>query len=447
MTQTTARRRALSVLGTATALALTLAACSTGTDSADTDTSDTETSAEEDHDHEGEEDHDHEEEMAATDSSTEQSAPTPRLVVTYDGGVQVLDATTLEVIEDFPLDGFNRVNPVGDGRHVALSTQGGFAVVDAGTWSQAHGDHFHYYTADPALSDVIIEAETPGHVVPHDDLTAIWDDATGHVTVVETGEWTEMVEHEHVHAIREWTAPEAHHGVAVATEEGNLLVTIGDSESRTGAMILDENNEVIVSSEECPGVHGETAFDNAGGEELFVVGCDDGVLVFHGDHAHKLTAEQTARTGNLFSAEGSDVVLGDFRVDPEGGLGMGEVAVINTSDETITAVDPFDGSGALYTFRDLARGEDGELLVLGTDGTLRVLDESGALTTTIDVIGEWDIPEEWQTAHPAVKVLDGMAYVTEPATGSIHIVDYVGGEVWKSVEVGTEVNEIAGVTG
>ena len=40
-----------------------------------------------------------------------------------------------------------------------------------------------------------------------------------------------------------------------------------------------------------------------------------------------------------------------------------------------------------------------------------------------------------------------MAYVTDPATQSIHIVDYAGGKVWKSVEVGKAPNEITGVTG
>lgn len=40
-----------------------------------------------------------------------------------------------------------------------------------------------------------------------------------------------------------------------------------------------------------------------------------------------------------------------------------------------------------------------------------------------------------------------MAYVTEPATGEIHVVDYAGGEVWKSADLGQEVIEIAGATG
>ena len=67
----------------------------------------------------------------------EAAAATPRLTVTYDGGVQVLDATTLEVLADLPLAGFNRLNPAGDGRHVMVSTEGGFRVLDAGTWGSS----------------------------------------------------------------------------------------------------------------------------------------------------------------------------------------------------------------------------------------------------------------------------------------------------------------------
>ncbi len=52
-------------------------------------------------------------------------------MVTYDGGIVVLDASSLEVLADFELDGFNRLNSVGDGRHVGVSTSGGWALVDS----------------------------------------------------------------------------------------------------------------------------------------------------------------------------------------------------------------------------------------------------------------------------------------------------------------------------
>ncbi|WP_062381633.1 hypothetical protein [Demequina pelophila] len=446
------QRRAAVAAGAA-AFALLLAACGT----AEADEVDAAATVEadahddhDDHDHEaeGHDDHDQEaEEQAAV--KVEMPTQTPRLVLTYDGGLVVLDANSLEVEADLALDGFNRIKPVGDDRHVAVSTAGGFAIVDAGTWTWAHGDHFHYYTTQPQLTDVLVEADVPGHVVAHDGFTAFFDDGTGEVTIVETSEWVDMVEHGHLHVIRDYTADEAHHGVAIPTAAGELMVTIGDADGRTGAMLLDADGETIVSSDRCPGVHGETAFTTAGGEDLLMVGCEDGVLVFHGDHIHKVASGlEYARTGNLFSVDGSDVVLGDRKTDPAQGIGLNEVVLVNAETEVITVVDPFEGADAEYTWRGLARGDKGEALVLGTDGALRVLDENtGEVLRTIDVTAAWDVPEAWQTPHPALTVLAGMAYVTEPSTGTVHIVDYVGGAVWKSVEVGVEMNEMVGVSG
>ncbi|MDN4480469.1 hypothetical protein [Demequina muriae] len=383
-------------------------------------------------------------------AATQQSSATPRLAVTYDGGVAVIDAATLELVSELELGGFNRINAAGDGRHVAVATNGGWAVLDAGTWSEAHGDHAHYYTAAPVLHEVLVEAELPAHVVVHDGLTSLFDDGTGDVTVVETGEWTEMVEHGDVHAWREYATGAAHHGVAAAAADGTMLVTEGTEDDGVSSVgILDAEDEVIVSSDECPGLHGETAFTGASGDEYMMTGCHDGALVFHGDHAHKIAApDEFGRIGNAFSFDGSDIVLGDYKTDPEGGIGLTQATLIDVESESITVIDPFDGADAQYTWRGLARGAEGEALALGTDGALRVIDPAtGDVVRSIDVIDGWEVPEEWQTAHPALTVLEGMAYVTDPANGAIHAVDYVSGEVWKSAEIGVEINEIVGVTG
>lgn len=87
--------------------------------------------------------------------AAEVTSPQARLVATYDGGITVLDAETLEEITDIPLEGFNRLNPLGDQRTVAVSTPEGFRVLDAGAWTQPHGDHSHSYTTDPLLTEQV----------------------------------------------------------------------------------------------------------------------------------------------------------------------------------------------------------------------------------------------------------------------------------------------------
>ena len=431
----TFRHQRTTALFASSAAMLLLGACAVGDAASDTATTGVAATEAEDHDHD-------------VSAATQQEAPTPRLVLTYDGGIVVIEADTLDTVADLSIEGFNRLNNAGDGRHVAVSTAGGWAVVDAGTWSEAHGDHSHYFTAEPELYGVVIEAETPGHVVVHDGLVSLFDDATGHVTVVEASEWADMAEHGHAHIVSEYDSEAAHHGVAVALADGGLVVTRGTSDGRTGAMLLDADGAEVAVSDACPGVHGETAFHTGRGD-VVVTGCEDGALVFADGQVHKIAAPDAfGRIGNAFSVNDSSVVLGDYKTDPEGGIGLGQITLIDVDTESILVVDPFLEADAEYTWRGLARGVDGEALVLGTDGVLRVLDPvTGEQLRAIDVVEPWEVPAEWQTAHPALTVLEGMAYVTEPATGTIHIVDYVGGEVWKSAAIGVTMNEVVGVTG
>ncbi|MDR2381376.1 MAG: hypothetical protein LBE08_09440, partial [Bifidobacteriaceae bacterium] len=123
------------------------------------------------------------EDHATESDAAEVATLTPRIAYTYDGGIQVRDATTLELVVDLPLTGFNRLNTAGNGRDLMVSTAGGFRVLDLGVWQVAHGDHAHYYAATPVLTDQLFAAETPGHAVAHDGTTALFDDATGNVTV------------------------------------------------------------------------------------------------------------------------------------------------------------------------------------------------------------------------------------------------------------------------
>lgn len=370
-------------------------------------------------------------------AATEVATAKPRLVLTYDGGVQVLDADTLELVADLPLDGFNRVNAAGDNRNVLVSTTGGFRVLDAGTWSEPHGDHAHSYTADPVLTDVVWSAEKPGHAVPHEGRTALFDDGTGTITVLDSG----AVADPDADA-RTLTTPSAHHGVAVELTDGTLVVSEGTEEARTGIRVLDADGHEVTASDQCPGVHGEAV----AADEAVVIGCEDGAVLYAGGTIQKVAAPDAyGRIGNQAGTEASPIVLGDYKSDPDAELERPtRVSLIDTRDASLRLVD----LPSSYTFRSLARGEDGEALVLGTDGALHVIDpESGTLVRSIPVVDAWEEPDEWQSPRPAVTVLDGTAYVTDPAANAVHAVDVVTGEVWLSATLEVTPNEITGVSG
>ena len=365
------------------------------------------------------------------------AAAQPRVTLTYDGGLLVLDGSTLEVVADLPIDGFTRVNAAGDGRHVLVTTDEGFQVLDTGVWT----DGGESYAADPELTDDVFAADTAGHVVVHGDRTVLFADGTGDITSFETAALRDA---DGLPETESWESEAAHHGVAIELEDGTLLSTIGDSESRTGVRVLDPSGTEVARSEDCPNVHGEGTV--AG--EVAVFGCTDGVLVYDGGAFTKLDApDEYGRTGNVFTTESSPVAFGDYNADPDAeGYLLSQFVLVDAAAKTLRVVSLPDG--VEYTFRDLARGPADEAVLLGSDGALHVFDEvTGELLASHPVIDAWEGPAEWQDPHPAVKVHQGIAYVTEPAADAVHAVDLATGEVLATGELDATPNEIAVVTG
>jgi hypothetical protein len=376
---------------------------------------------------------------SSTSPTSTTETPQSRVALTYDGGIYVLDGASLELEADLPISGFNRLNSAGDGRHALVTTAEGFQVLDLGTWTDTDGTST---VADPELTDLVFEADTAGHVVRHGDKTILFADGSGDITLFETAALLDVTDELPETEVVESEA--AHHGVAIELEDGTLLSTLGTSESRNGIRVLDENREEIARSEECPSVHGEGAAAN----EIAVFGCSDGVLVYDAGEITKITAQDAyGRTGNQYVSETSPITIGDYNSDPDSeGYLLSQLLLTDTVAKTSTVVDMPEGVG--YTFRDVARGPNDEGVIIGSDGALHILDvETGEFTDSYPVIDAWNGPVEWQDAHPAVVVLGDTAYVTDPATNSIHAVAIATGEITASAELDNAPNEIAVVTG
>src|SRR5699024_5684986 len=160
---------------------------------------------------------------------------------------------------------FLRLNPAGDDRHLLLTDASGFRVLDAGTWSEPHGNHDHSYTTEPLLTDLVFPADHPGHVVTHGDTTVLFADGTGQIQTFSSDDLSPTA----LPATEEMRAAEAHHGVAVRLKDGSTLMTVGTEESRTGALVENAEGQEVARSQQCPGVHGETV---AAGE-VVALGC------------------------------------------------------------------------------------------------------------------------------------------------------------------------------
>ncbi|BDU08054.1 hypothetical protein GV791_02610 [Nocardia cyriacigeorgica] len=354
---------------------------------------------------------------------TEQAQPAVAapLALTYDGGIYLLDPDTLATTGELELPGFNRLNPAGDDRHMLVSTADGFRVLDA---------------VEGRFTGVEFPAAKPGHVVRHAGRTVLFADGSGEVTSFDPTQLGGDKPETEV-----YQAPAPHHGVAVEMAGGELVVTVGTEESRNGIVVLDADRKEIARNEDCPGVHGEATAQG----EAVVVGCQTGALIYRDGAITKVTSPTPyGRIGNQAGSEASPIVLGDYKQDKDAELERPQqISLIDTTTGTLRLVD----IGTSYTFRSLARGPQGEALVLGTDGKIHVIDPvAGTVTKTIPVIDPWQEPLEWQQPRPALFVRDGIAYVTDPAKKSVHRVDLAAGTVTASATLPESPNELSGVS-
>lgn len=345
------------------------------------------------------------------------------LVATYDGGLYVLDGDTLEVKQDVPRDGFLRVNPAGDDAHVLVTTADGFRVLDA---------------ARGRLTEETFAAADPGHVVPHGERTVLFADGSGEITAFDPHDLGDGLP-----PVEKFTTPQPHHGVAVVLADGALVHSIGDSDTRTGAVALDGDRE-IARSTDCPGIHGETV----AADEIVVFGCENGALEYANGAFTKITSPTPyGRIGTVKGHADSPVALGDMKVDQDAELERpGQFALIDTVTDQLRLVNL--PPSVSYSFRSLARGPRAEALILGTDGMLHVFDPvTGEPVKAIRVAEAWTEPDDWQDPRPTVFTREDAVYVTDPATRQIHLVDLQAGTVEVSATLEQAPNELSGAVG
>ena len=419
------KRRAVALLG---AGVLALSACGSGADGGASDGGGEEAGAAE----------------SPSSDRTEVGALSPRIVLAHEGGVVTLDSADGSVLNETPVEGYVRLNPAGDGRHVAVSASDAVTMYDTGLLAQGHGDHFHYYVQDPALTDLSLEAPMPGHVVPHGDRTAIFADGTGDITLIDP---TALGEGQL--DVLEGTATEdPHHGVAVPLSDGGLLTTQGTEDARSTVQVLDADGKVVAETDDCPGVHGEAAAQPTESGDVISLGCENGSVIYRDGEFHKVAIDgDYQRSGNQKGHEDSPIVLADHKVEaePAGGIERPtEIALIDTRDATQQLVD----LGSPYWFRSLDRGPDGEALVLTYDGELNILDpDSGENLHEVPVTGEWEEGENWQEAGPMLSVADGTAFVVDPEAKKLSMVDVASGEVYRELDLPVVPHEIQVTTG
>ncbi|MFT3875785.1 MAG: hypothetical protein QM708_05105 [Propioniciclava sp.] len=377
---------------------------------------------------------------AATPESREVSSLNPRLLYAHAGGLVLLDTVTGDVVHSEDRSGFLRLNSAGDGRHIVVTDGDTFRVFDAGIRARGHGDHDHYYESDPQMTAQTFAAPRAGHVVAHDGWTTLFADGTGEIWSMPSDQISDPGP-----LVRTARTEAPHHGVAVVLADDSLLTTQGTEEARSVVQVL-KDGAVVTQTDACPGSHGEAAAKPTEAGDVILVGCSDGPVVYRDGAFHKVTPPDSyARTGNAAGSPVSPVVLTDYKSDKDAEFERPtRVALVDTRTEKLTLVE----LGSAYWFRSLARGPQGEALVLTYDGHVNVIDpDSGKVTAQIDAVAPWTENTEWQQPGPAIKTAGNFAYVTDAANKKLVVIDLTSKAVTRTFDLAHAPVEIAVATG
>ncbi|MCS6561221.1 ABC transporter [Curtobacterium poinsettiae] len=371
-TTSRAPARLLSTIGLATGLALTVSACSTGTPSADSSTGTARP-------------------HGYVAGASESQEPQVRLLaVSATGATALHDLLTEETTELDDVDAPE--HSAADGRFLVTSDGDRTTIVDGGSWTVDHGDHTHYYAAEPRVVGTI---DGGGRVAVHSSetmTTITWPDRAEAVVLDrETLGQGEVDETARIDA-------------SVLLPMGEHLVAADGDTVR----VLGTDGEAIDGADTA-----QTCTDPAGGivtRAGAVVGCADGAVVVDdtGEPSFVDLPDGAERPTAFAARAGRPTVAG-----PAGDTGFWLLDVREGSWRLVPTERPL---------RAVVAVDDEDEHVVGVDDSGRVV----AVTASTGTVATTEPLLEAGPDDPAPLLqLDAQrAYLADPADGTVHEIDF-----------------------
>lgn len=331
-------------------------------------------------------------------------------LLTFDsktGEAQLLSLLTEDAVDAGtfgPIDAVQR-----DGRYVFITTQDGMEVFDTGAWTVNHGDHKHYYSAEPGLIGGI-ELSDAGAVAGDGQYVAVFSETDGYASVyshmdLDAGEITE--------AARITTAP--HQGRVIPYEDHFITSIAGnDGSAPVGVEVRDSADQPVLAQESCPGLSAHAA-TRVG----VVLACADGALLITEDDGafaaeeipYPADAAGVPPATTLEHRPGSNELAA-----LAGNAGIWHLDVSERTWRHHETPVPVIGAAAV--------GDTKRVLALGIDGSFLTIDStSGEVTDRTEVL---EAPVE-SGETPEIRVDPSRAYVSDPSGSTVHELDYRDG--------------------
>lgn len=285
----------------------------------------------------------------------------------------------------------------GDGRFAYLRTGDRTTIVDAGAWTFDHGDHYHYFATDPAMTGTL------------DAPVASVSASNSLVAVETTSGAVELIDRERLgqKAVESPANLDPGADVAAAVPYGSRLVTV----TADGRMQVTGDGHTTGLAGECPAPSW-----SAPTRKAVVFGCATGaVRVTGGDGDLTVTSmafppdAPVQRPARMQHRDRSDVFAG---------VAAGAVWVLDSRQRSWTVI-PVADAVAVNT------SGGGTVLVLHRDGTLGAFDvRTRAETARVPLFGG-AVPTDGP--QPVIDIDSDRAYVNNAVAREVYEIDYADG--------------------
>ncbi|GAB3618436.1 lipoprotein [Okibacterium endophyticum] len=331
------------------------------------------------------------------EGAEENTEPQTRLIVadTASGDVELIDLLTEQSTALESVQGASSLTA--DGRYAYVQGDDGLTVLDGGAWTVDHGDHSHYYSAEPSVIGSLPTGD--GVVVAGDTATAVFED-DGTITLLER---EQLDDHRVETADVQTVTP--HNGVAVPVGDAVLRSTTGGDELPSGLELVD-GDEIRPVEVTCTRLSGTTVTRRG-----ILFGCAEGAVLIDDETLEATTipypdgtpAESLARS---FAHRPASTVIAALADN-----GVWSLDLDALSWMLLPVTDPVAVSSA---------GAGMPVLALDGAGTLHAFDPA-----TAEPIASAPLLESVPDEGVSIVVDTDRAYVNDPHAGVIHEIDYL----------------------
>lgn len=294
-----------------------------------------------------------------------------------------------------------------DGRFLVTSDGDRTTVVDGGSWTVDHGDHTHYYAAEPRVVGTL-EGGGPVQVHSSETMTTLAWPERGEAVVLDRAALGQGELDETARLDATVLLPLGEHLVAAEDDTVRVLDADGEPIEPTGSTVSTGA--------------GQPCTDPAGGivtRAGAVVGCADGAVVVDdaGETSFVALPDDAERPTDFAARAGRPTVAG-----LAGDTGFWLLDVRERAWQHVATERPL---------RAVVAVDDQDEHVVGVDDTGRVVvatASSGAVATTDPVV-------DGDTA-PLLQLDAQRAYVADPTSAVVHEVDFAdGARVARTIEL------------